>query len=96
MGPTSQFFNVRNSAAAASDPLVSNIIPFVSNCPRCMRPQAQGGFTRSALRRLLQHGYPIEAYCDMCDQFWPVNAQQRVHLARAVEMEASPEIPHID
>ena len=56
-------------------------LPFVSKCPGCTRDQPQNGFSRSALQRLLDGGYPIEAYCVICDEFWPVSLWQRLTLA---------------
>jgi hypothetical protein len=36
------------------------------------------------LQVLLRDGQPIEAYCVMCDQFWPIKVRERVELAKAV------------
>jgi hypothetical protein len=55
---------------------------FKSTCPRCMREQMQS-FTRANLRRSLDAGYPIEAYCVMCDQFWALSIRERLQLAKA-------------
>ena len=60
---------------------VPDIVALSSTCPRCLRKQRQS-FTRAALRRLLRAGYPTEGYCVMCDQFWPLGAQERRELAR--------------
>jgi hypothetical protein len=56
-------------------------IPFTSMCPKCQAQQAQRGFSRAALGRLLSGGYPIEAYCVACDDFWPINLSERVAIA---------------
>jgi hypothetical protein len=63
---------------------VSQAIVFASICPRCNREQVQDGFTVADLMRLLYGGYPIEAYCVSCDQFWPVNLRKRVELGEVV------------
>lgn len=62
---------------------VPDIVALSSTCPRCLRKQRQS-FTRAALRRLLRAGHPTEGYCVMCDQFWPLSAQERRELARVV------------
>jgi hypothetical protein len=33
---------------------------------------------------LLYGGYPIEAYCTFCDEFWIVSIQKRVELGEFV------------
>jgi hypothetical protein len=55
-------------------------LPFVSTCPSCARDQTQSGFSCAALQRLLDGGYPIEAYCVVCDEFWPIGIAERVTL----------------
>ena len=65
----------------AVDPCGHERLPFVCKCPGCTRDQTQNGFSRSALQRLLDGGYPIEAYCVICDEFWPVSLWQRLTLA---------------
>jgi hypothetical protein len=46
-----------------------------------MREQMQS-FTKASLRRLLDAGHPIEAYCVMCDQFWALSVRERLQLAK--------------
>lgn len=58
-------------------------IAFVSTCPRCGHPQHQHG-SRRALLRLLNGPYPIEAYCVVCDLFWPITAAERIAVASDV------------
>ena len=57
---------------------------FVATCPTCGREELQNAFTRAALARLLNGGYPIEAYCSVCDEFWTVGIQKRVEIIEAV------------
>jgi len=63
---------------------MSQAIAFASTCPNCKRQQIQDGFTVAALARLLNGGFPIEAYCVMCDVFWPISLKKRIELAEAV------------
>jgi hypothetical protein len=46
-----------------------------------VREQTQS-FTKANLRRLLDAGHPIEAYCVMCDQFWALSVRERLQLAK--------------
>jgi hypothetical protein len=57
---------------------------FVSTCPTCKCEQPQDGFTVRDLVRLLKGGFPIEAYCAFCDDYWPVSIHQRVALREVV------------
>ena len=57
---------------------------FMSVCPRCKDVRSQGGFGSRTLLRLLQRGQPIEAYCVVCDGFWPISVSERAALARAL------------
>jgi hypothetical protein len=68
---------------------MSQTIVFVSTCPNCKRQQPQEGFTVEILARLLNGGFPIEAYCVICDVFWPVSLSKRIELSEAVA--ATPE-----
>jgi hypothetical protein len=63
-------------------------VPFTSTCPKCNLQQAQQGFSRAALGRLLKGGYPIEGYCEGCDEFWPISPAERVALA--IELGSAP------
>jgi len=63
---------------------MSQSIVFVSTCPICKHEQPHDGFTVAALVRLLKGGHPIEAYCETCDEFWPVDLEKRVELGDVV------------
>jgi hypothetical protein len=63
---------------------VSLAIDFSGTCPHCKREQLQEGYTLADLMRLLYGGYPIEAYCALCDEFWIVSIQKRVELGEFV------------
>lgn len=57
-------------------------ILFFSVCPRCGQPRVQTGYTRVALRRLLDLDYTIYAYCSSCDVQWPISADDLAKLVR--------------
>jgi hypothetical protein len=63
---------------------MTQAIVFVSTCPSCRREQPQDAFSVADLLRLLNGGYPIEAYCVPCDEFWPIGLKERVELGEAV------------
>ena len=63
-------------------------VRFTSMCPKCNLQQAQQGFSRAALGRLLKGGYPIEGYCEGCDEFWSIGPAERVALA--IELGSAP------
>lgn len=61
-------------------------IVFVSTCPSCKREQPQDAFTVADLVRLLNGGYPVEAYCVPCDKFWSISVRERVELGEAISV----------
>ena len=63
---------------------MSQAIAFAATCPQCKREQLQDGFTVADLMRLLYVGYPVEAYCAFCCEFWTVSLQKRVELGEVV------------
>jgi hypothetical protein len=58
-------------------------VPFKSMCPKCAQMRPQRGFDRNSLLRLLSNGYPLEAYCEQCDEFWSISAKERAALVAA-------------
>jgi hypothetical protein len=85
MAAMTQTSSVRGSITdAGTESLMHGPIPFTSTCPRCTREQHQRGLSHAALRGLLDKGYPIQAYCVMCDQFWPISARERAMLRGAL------------
>jgi hypothetical protein len=58
-------------------------VPFVSTCPTCAQVRPQPGYDHNSLLRLLGGGYPVEAYCSMCDEFWSISAKERATLVAA-------------
>jgi hypothetical protein len=63
---------------------MTQAIVFVSTCPSCGREQPQDAFSVADLLRLLKAGYPIEAYCVPCEEFWPIGLKERIGLGEAV------------
>ena len=55
-------------------------VPFMSMCPRCAQMRPQPEYDRTSLLRLLRGGYPLEAYCSICDEFWSISARERAKL----------------
>jgi hypothetical protein len=53
-------------------------------CPICRLEQVQYRFNIASLHRLLRSGYPVEAYCESCDEFWPIGTEQRIELGEVV------------
>ena len=75
---------------------MSTRIVFAATCPKCKREQLQTGYTVSDLMRLLYGGYPVEGYCVVCEDFWPVTVQKRVELGEMVAAACgvtSPQVP---
>ena len=63
---------------------MSEGIVFASMCPICRLEQVQYRFNVASLHRLLRSGYPVEAYCESCDEFWPIGTEQRTELGEVV------------
>ena len=57
---------------------------FMSTCPKCMEPRSQCSYGREGLWRLLHRGHPVEAYCESCDEYWPITREERTRLSAAV------------
>jgi hypothetical protein len=58
-------------------------IPFASTCPKCAQVRPQRGYDNNSLLKLLNGGYPVEAYCAMCDEFWSISLKERAALGAA-------------
>jgi hypothetical protein len=59
---------------------MNEVIPFMSRCPKCGDRRLQEGHTHRMLRRLLNTGSGIEAYCDRCREFWPISGLERAGI----------------
>lgn len=53
------------------------LAPFAAVCPKCKDVRLQRGYTPRSLFRLLGCNHPIQAYCVVCDEFWPISAKER-------------------
>ena len=56
---------------------MNEVIPFMSRCPKCGDRRLQEGYTHRMLRRFLNTGTSIEAYCNDCHQVWAVSSLER-------------------
>jgi len=67
------------AAADRTDTRVTpiEVAPFAAVCPKCKDVRLQRGYTPRSLFRLLGNNHPIEAYCVVCDEFWPISAKER-------------------
>jgi hypothetical protein len=63
---------------------VEGIIPFVSSCPSCGHQRIQSDYTRDRLLRLLEADAKICGYCLVCNARWPIGAQERAAIAKAI------------
>ena len=61
------------------------LVRFMSACPKCKDLRSQEGFGSRTLLRLLTGRQPIEAYCVVCDEFWPISDSERAALAERLE-----------
>jgi hypothetical protein len=59
---------------------VGQVFAFAATCPSCKRAELQNALTSGALERLLNRGYPVEAYCTACDEIWTISIQKRVEI----------------
>jgi hypothetical protein len=57
---------------------------FFSTCPSCKHGRLQSGYERIELVESLSAGQAIDAYCLPCDVAWPISAQERFLIARAI------------
>ena len=74
---------MRGVSGKSSENIRGFPIEFESMCPKCKQVQSQRGFDRSSLLRLLKNGYPVEAYCAVCDEFWSITSKERTALVTA-------------
>jgi hypothetical protein len=76
---------VHRATVPTGNSLFSDTTPFVSMCPTCSEIRSQVGYSPWGLLRRLNDDRPIEAFCAICNQFWPITAQERVRLAEELE-----------
>jgi hypothetical protein len=53
----------------------------MSTCPTCKDVRYQQSYGFRSLVRSLVDNQPIEAYCAICKEFWPISACERADLA---------------
>jgi hypothetical protein len=70
---------VKMLAAPGSEETRSRWLRFRSICPKCGEARTQR-YNQAALLRLLNGGYPVEAYCSVCEEYWPIGIIERVRL----------------
>jgi hypothetical protein len=56
-------------------------VRFKSACPKCGKWRTQR-YEWSGLLRLLNGGYPVEAYCAACEECRPISLKERVRLGQ--------------
>jgi len=56
---------------------MNEVIPFMSRCPMCGDRRLQEGYTHRMLRRFLNTGASIQAYCNECHELWPISGLER-------------------
>ena len=64
-----------------ADSSMHQFVQLVSICPNCNHQRPQGEYSGANLGRLLDGGYPIEAYCVACDEFWAISPRERAAVA---------------
>jgi|SRR5215831_2098419 len=75
------FPGVAAAGSTTIDTPVFEAVPFAATCPKCKDVRYQRGYTPRSLFRLLGRNHQIEAYCVVCDEFWPISAAERRALA---------------
>lgn len=68
-------------AWAYADIRLPDSLGFMSTCPNCKEVRSQQIYGFRAVVRFLVDGLPIEAYCAVCNEFWPITANERAELA---------------
>jgi hypothetical protein len=68
-------------ASAHSNDQVPDAVGFVSMCPNCKDARCQRGYSFRTLVTFLVSDQPVEAYCPVCNDFWPIDANERSALA---------------
>jgi len=63
--------------AGFSPKRTQNRVLFVATCRKCQRQVLQRGYSRVLLFAYLDVEHEIEAHCVVCDDFWPISAEER-------------------
>ena len=70
-----------SKAWAYTDNLLSDLLRFIATCPGCKDMRFQQGYSFRTLVTLLVSDQPIVAHCAVCNEFWPITANERAELA---------------
>jgi len=68
-------------ARAHTDNTLLDSVSFISTCPSCKTVRGQRNYGFRTLVEFLVTNQSIEAYCAVCNGFWPINAKERSELA---------------
>jgi len=66
---------------AHTDIRLPDSLGFMSTCPNCKEARSQQIYGFHTLIRFLVDNQPIEAYCAVCKEFWPITTNERAELA---------------
>ena len=58
--------------------------PVGSYCPKCGQFRVMDAYTIDDLRRRVETGQPIDAWCQRCDEHWVFNEQERAGVAKGL------------
>lgn len=72
---------------------MTDFLSFTANCPTCASEGVVVTYTRAELLRLLELGYPVEAYCTECDVDWLVGPGVRTRIAQLLAANFLPPRP---
>ena len=72
---------VGSANSSAADARIYAAIPFLAICPKCKQARSQDEFGRAELLRLLNNHHPVLAYCESCDDYWPISPFERSMVA---------------
>jgi len=81
---TAKIVHIASSGTKAwghTDTRLLDSLRFLSTCPSCKDARSQQGYDFRALVTFLVHKQPIEACCTVCNEFWPISANERAELA---------------
>jgi hypothetical protein len=73
--------NSSTKAPAHTAMRAADALYFVSVCPTCKDARFQQGYDFRTVVRFLVESQPIEAHCAVCNEFWPITANERAELA---------------
>ena len=68
-------------ACAHTDIRLPGSLGFMSTCPNCKDVRSLQIYGFRTLVSSLVDNQPIEAHCAVCNEFWPITANERAELA---------------